>query len=98
MVCGGQNLKDTQEKTESAQVSVMCCLQAVLNGGKVQLAGFLIRLLTEDQSWGQEVLREGWLEEKKGFVPWRDCLFLQAASTHRDFELCKYCCVLCVSQ
>ena len=57
-------------------MSIICCLQAVLNEGKVQLAGFLIRLLTEDQSWGEEVLREGWLEEKKGFVPWRDCLFL----------------------
>ena len=57
-------------------MSVICCLQAVLNGGKVQLAGFLIRLLTEDQSWGEEVLREGWLEEKKGFVCSLEGLFI----------------------
>ena len=57
-------------------MSFICCLQAVLNGGKVQLTGFLIRLQTEDQSWGEKVLREGWLEEKKGFVCSLEGLFI----------------------
>ena len=56
MVCGGKSLKDT-EKTKSAWVSFICCLEAVLKEEMAQPAGFLVRVLAKDQSVGGGVLQ-----------------------------------------
>ena len=59
MVCGGQSLRQTKRIMESAWVSLIRCLEAVLKAEMGRPAGFLLRVLTEDQSWGGEVLGEG---------------------------------------
>ena len=56
MVCGGKSLKDT-EKTKSAWVSFICCLEAVLKEEMAQPAGFLVRVLAKDQSVGGRVIQ-----------------------------------------
>ena len=58
MVCGGQNLKDTQEKNGTCLGEFYLLSASCSKQGKAQLAGFLVRLLTEDQSGGGEFLGE----------------------------------------
>ena len=76
MVCGGQSLRQTKRIMESAWVSLIRCLEAVLKAEMGRPAGFLLRVLTEDQSWGGEVLGEGGLDEEKGLVCSLEGLFV----------------------
>ena len=48
--------RHTEEKTKSAWVSFICCLEAVLKEEMAQPAGFLVRVLAKDQSVGGGVL------------------------------------------
>lgn len=61
MVCRGQSLRDTLEKSKSSWVSFICCVKAVLKGEIAQLVDFLLRVLTEDTSGeGNYYKKQGW--------------------------------------
>ena len=76
MVCGGQSLRQTKRIMESAWVSLIRCLEAVLKAEMGRPAGFLLRVLTEEQSQGGEVLGKAGLEEEKGLVCSLEGLFV----------------------
>ena len=61
MVCGGQSLRQTKRIMESAWVSLIRCLEAVLKAEMGRPAGFLLRVLTEDMSGeGNYYKKQGW--------------------------------------